>query len=228
MTTTHPTSEAIDGFASDFSDWLAREMPPGTVISDPRWWAPRIAARFATPQPPQPAGAVPELDAVMRARGLPKVADALGHSRNFALANPTLSQTTRDHIEGLCNMLEIAAAHIAPPPASDYPECSGDPASCPENEGYGCCKPNQPPASVPDGWLPIASAPKHSGRIMLGNEFGAWMADWRPVYQSGFRPDNPWASAMLNLDHIPRDHRYRPATHWRPIPAPPTTPEPRT
>lgn len=21
-----------------------------------------------------------------------------------------------------------------------YPECSGDPASCPENEGYGCCQ----------------------------------------------------------------------------------------
>lgn len=24
----------------------------------------------------------------------------------------------------------------------EYPECSGDPACCPENEGYGCCKPN--------------------------------------------------------------------------------------
>ena len=24
----------------------------------------------------------------------------------------------------------------------DFPECSGDPASCPENEGYGCCRPN--------------------------------------------------------------------------------------
>ena len=24
----------------------------------------------------------------------------------------------------------------------DYPECSGDPASCPENEGRGCCNPN--------------------------------------------------------------------------------------
>lgn len=59
MTTTHPTSETIDGSASEFSDWLAREMPPGTVISDPRWWAPRIAARFATTQPPKPAGAVP-------------------------------------------------------------------------------------------------------------------------------------------------------------------------
>lgn len=40
---------------NEFTEWLAREMPPGTVISDPRWWAPRIAARFATTQPPKPA-----------------------------------------------------------------------------------------------------------------------------------------------------------------------------
>jgi hypothetical protein len=34
----------------------------------------------------------------------------------------------------------------AAPAASggEYPECSGNPASCPENEGYGCCKPNPP------------------------------------------------------------------------------------
>lgn len=25
-----------------FEDWLIREMPPGTVIGDPKWWAPRI------------------------------------------------------------------------------------------------------------------------------------------------------------------------------------------
>jgi hypothetical protein len=28
--------------AENFADWLKREMPPGTVISDPAWWAPRI------------------------------------------------------------------------------------------------------------------------------------------------------------------------------------------
>lgn len=30
-----------------FADWLAREMPPGTVISDPGWWAPRILRQIA-------------------------------------------------------------------------------------------------------------------------------------------------------------------------------------
>lgn len=34
-----------------FADWLAREMPAGTVIADPAWWAPRIlrAAGSASP-----------------------------------------------------------------------------------------------------------------------------------------------------------------------------------
>jgi hypothetical protein len=35
---------------------------------------------------------------------------------------------------------------------AEFPECSGDPASCPENEGYGCCKPN--PAAIPEGYTP--------------------------------------------------------------------------
>ena len=30
-----------------FAAWLAREMPPGTIIGDPYWWAPRIARRAA-------------------------------------------------------------------------------------------------------------------------------------------------------------------------------------
>lgn len=32
---------------------------------------------------------------------------------------------------------------------SDHPECSGNPASCPENEGFGCCKEN--PCITPAG-----------------------------------------------------------------------------
>lgn len=42
----------------------------------------------------------------------------------------------------------IAAAPAAS--GGEYPECSGDPASCPENEGHGCCKPN-PKCSCPSG-----------------------------------------------------------------------------
>lgn len=43
-----------EGEVADFASWLAQEMPAGTVISDPLWWAPRIAARAAAllQQPP--------------------------------------------------------------------------------------------------------------------------------------------------------------------------------
>jgi hypothetical protein len=38
-----------------FADWLKREMPPGTVISDPAWWAPRILrAAIATSEQKEP------------------------------------------------------------------------------------------------------------------------------------------------------------------------------
>lgn len=55
--------------------------------------------------------------------------------------------------------IEVMSRTAAPTPASDYPECSGDPASCPENEGHGCCKPNpiKTTASVPDSLNAVAS-----------------------------------------------------------------------
>ncbi|AYN94384.1 hypothetical protein EAW52_10640 [Pseudomonas sp. LTJR-52] len=39
--------------SEQFAEWLKREMPAGTVISDPEWWAPRIlkAARTASAEP---------------------------------------------------------------------------------------------------------------------------------------------------------------------------------
>ena len=46
MTTTQsPTPAASDAAIANgekFAYWLAREMPPGTVIGNPYWWAPRI------------------------------------------------------------------------------------------------------------------------------------------------------------------------------------------
>ena len=77
-------------------------------------------------------------------------------------------------------------------------------------------------------WMPIETAPQDGTRIMLGNKHATWEAEYRPVYQSGYRPDNPWESMMLNMDHLPRENRYGPPTHWMPLPPPPTdrrTPE---
>jgi hypothetical protein len=44
---------ALDEADAAFADWLAHEMPPGTIVSDARWWAPRILRairRLASPQ----------------------------------------------------------------------------------------------------------------------------------------------------------------------------------
>lgn len=38
----------------------------------------------------------------------PSIADALAYSRNYATANPLLSNTAKEHILGLCNLLERA------------------------------------------------------------------------------------------------------------------------
>lgn len=40
----------------------------------------------------------------------PTIHDALGYSRNFAEASPYLTKTAKEHITGLCNLLEITAA----------------------------------------------------------------------------------------------------------------------
>lgn len=64
---------ARDGSASGaFAEWLAREMPPGTIISDPLWWAPRIERAIAalrqpvTAQQPAAAAAVADFAAAQK------------------------------------------------------------------------------------------------------------------------------------------------------------------
>jgi hypothetical protein len=56
----------------------------------------------------------------------------------------------------------------APQRLADYPGCSGDPASCPENEGHGCCKPN-PVCSCPSGDGSLRHpCPVHPQRLAQG------------------------------------------------------------
>lgn len=68
-------------------------------------------------------------------------------------------------------------------------------------------------------WLPIESAPRDGTAIQLGNEYGSWLGYWEPVYPSGYRPDNPWTSLMLNHRHMKRPVAV--PTHWMPLLAPP-------
>lgn len=69
-------------------------------------------------------------------------------------------------------------------------------------------------------WQPIESAPRDGSYILVCNSHGSWIAKYHPVYPSGYRPSNPWASMMLNHDHIEKPGRFDHPTHWRPLPPP--------
>ena len=72
----------------------------------------------------------------------------------------------------------------------------------------------------PDGWMPIDTAPKDGTYILLGSTDGAWIARNYPVYVSGYRPEDPWQSMMLNHEHMGRYPKAKP-THWMPLPPSP-------
>ena len=100
-----------------------------------------------------------------------------------------------------------------------------DIASAIKHGGYS--HPTTP--AVGGGWLPIESAPMDGTYVLLASEHGCWVAKYHPVYQSGYRPENPWSSMMLNHDHIPREVRYAKPTRWKPLQPPaaltPATPQ---
>lgn len=68
-------------------------------------------------------------------------------------------------------------------------------------------------------WQPIESAPKDGTYILLGARCGTWIGKYKHVYQSGYKPENPWASMMLNHDHM--GEKWQAPTHWMPLPASP-------
>lgn len=76
-------------------------------------------------------------------------------------------------------------------------------------------------AAIPDGWQPIETAPTNGEAILIANGNGVWAAKYKAVYQSGYKPESPWMSLMLNKDHIPARLRHGKPTHWMPLPAAP-------
>ena len=80
-----------------------------------------------------------------------------------------------------------------------------------------------PPTAQAEGWRPIETAPKDGALIVLGARNGVWLGKYVPVYQSGYRPENPWSSMLLNHDYMAE--RYTRPTHWMPLPPPPTSAE---
>lgn len=69
-------------------------------------------------------------------------------------------------------------------------------------------------------WQPIETAPRDGRAIMLANAGGAWIGKYMSSYRSGYVPDNPWFSLMLNHDHMCSKLGVIP-THWMPMPKAP-------
>ena len=76
---------------------------------------------------------------------------------------------------------------------------------------------------ITDYWKPIETAPKDGSYIIVCNEEAgvSWVAKYHPVYTSGYRPENPWSSMMLNLWHAKKRYPSTVPAHWMPLPAPP-------
>jgi len=70
-------------------------------------------------------------------------------------------------------------------------------------------------------WQPIETAPKDGSYLLVSNGHGVWVARFKSVYQSGWKPPSPWQSMMLNHAHIPSAKRNGSPTHWMPLPTPP-------
>lgn len=84
--------------------------------------------------------------------------------------------------------------------------------------------PRRDPPEQPEPWQPISTAPTDGTRILVTNEDrrGVWIARYTPQYQSGYRPENPWQSMMLNCeDHHNNRGSFTP-TNWMPLPHPAT------
>lgn len=79
-------------------------------------------------------------------------------------------------------------------------------------------------AGTSPAWQPIETAPKDGSAVLLTrlDAGGAWIGKYDPVYQSGYRPDNPWFSLMLNRDYLPKPVKSSVPTHWMPLPAAPS------
>lgn len=83
-----------------------------------------------------------------------------------------------------------------------------------------CAGPDRAPStdSAADAWHPIETAPKDGTYILLGNTCGTWIGRYLGVYQSGYRPANPWQSMMLNTEHLAKPGSICPSV-WQPLPS---------
>ena len=72
-------------------------------------------------------------------------------------------------------------------------------------------------------WQPIETAPKDGTYVLVCNHDAgvSWIAEYVERYTSGYRPEQPWHSVMLNHRHAKKRYPSTVPTHWMPLPSPP-------
>ncbi len=80
------------------------------------------------------------------------------------------------------------------------------------------------PSASAEDWQPIETAPKDGTYILVtSGSYGPYVAKYMALYRSGYAPRNPWASMMLNHDHLEKVRHVgeHVPTRWMPMPKPP-------
>jgi hypothetical protein len=182
-----------------FTAWLAKEMPSGTEIADPYWWAPKILAAAcvtADEMPSQPPRAIPfagvvqgvNYEALANATNPPEPEIVPGE---FDLAFEIMRLMDNKELDTLqsCHfgyVLRVTREGATQPPGAWQLIESLQPTQ-------------EPPTFV------IIAEPKPDGSYVVGEA---------RYFESGWR----WAG------NDPSDHWGREVypTHWMPLPSPPT------
>ena len=83
-----PPEAAAPAGEVGFKAWVVEQMPAGTVIDNPAWWADRLAQAYAANVPQPPAEAQP-VGAVRRDTGITITLDRLPYYKGVRLASGT-------------------------------------------------------------------------------------------------------------------------------------------
>lgn len=167
-------------------------------------------------------------------------ADAIAYSRNFASAKPNIGETEKQHILGLCSLLE---RQLTTPPASGEVVGVAREQATAAMEWKGlvfrlAAALNCLPSTFPDGndhllaaidklsaapkqavgWRPIADEPDfpgdHSHIVLVYEEAGGvQLGQFTRFYKTCNEPQSPWC--------IPGRARIVQPTHWQELPSPP-------
>lgn len=160
--TREPLSATVAVNAETFTAWLCEQMPQGTVIGDPKWWAPKIlhAVRAFTEVPAPVAASEPVAEHVAWLRYVDwpngqtsiRVCDSDDEGAFKVYTHPPTAAVTVTEACSECNGTGSVVVPVCC--GSGYgSECCG----CPDREDAPCpkCAPHPSAAGVSEDMVPV-------------------------------------------------------------------------